>query len=147
MGYWPVYRKRSWDDVTGMPTSFCPLTLTSSVHSRSWHPITGWPIARNTIATARGWHRQPFHWMGWRYERLSMGHYRWHDVNKDRSWAWVTLEDPPLDDDELLIALDEETGDWPIPPGSSGDGIAGGAGRIVRGGRRRTTRHVHRGRG
>lgn len=73
------------------------------------------PHRDEVIAAARSWHRQPFHWMGWRYERLSVGHYRWHDVNKDRSWAWVTLEDPPLDDDELLFALDEETGEWPIP--------------------------------
>jgi ribosomal protein S18 acetylase RimI-like enzyme len=73
------------------------------------------PQRDEVIAAVRGWHRQPYHWMGWRHERLSVGHYRWHDSNSDRSWAWVTLEDPPLDDDELLVAIGDECGDWPIP--------------------------------
>jgi ribosomal protein S18 acetylase RimI-like enzyme len=73
------------------------------------------PQRDEVIATVRGWQRMAHPSMGWRYQELGVGHYRWHDTNPDRSWAWVTLEDPPLDDDELLIAVDEECGDWPIP--------------------------------
>lgn len=73
------------------------------------------PQRDEVIATVRGWQRMAHPAMGWRYQRLSVGHYRWHDSDPDRSWAWVTLEDPPHDDDAMLVALDEECGEWPLP--------------------------------
>ncbi len=73
------------------------------------------PQRDEVIATVRGWDRQAHPAMGWRYRRLSVGHYRWHDMDPDRSWAWVTLEGDFTDDDGVLLAIDEECGEWPIP--------------------------------
>ncbi len=73
------------------------------------------PQRDEVIATVLGWDRMAHPAMGWRYERLSVGHYRWHDVDPDRSWAWVTVEGDLADDDSVLLAIDEECGEWPVP--------------------------------
>ena len=73
------------------------------------------PRRDEVIATVRGWNRKAYPEMGWRYQRLSVGHYRWHDTDPGRSWGWVTLQGELDDAGSILAAIDGECAGWGRP--------------------------------